>query len=143
MVREGEEMRDKIAKINYECCTGLPWESANEHERKGAYDHADEILDLFISNPFWKDIDRNIPSLDGIVVVNECKHHDSLGRNIINRTAKYPCCNGTGTITRQATIEEFIEWGINLLKTAEHSFGYETFKSISELPEGGRLRVKQ
>jgi hypothetical protein len=131
-------MRDKIAKINYECCTGLPWESANEHERKGAYAHADEILALFISNPFWKDIDRNLPSLEGIVVVNECKHHDSLGRNIINRTAKYPCCNGTGTITRQA------EWGDipnGLIQNGIECLTDNAF--IPKTKSGGRLKVKK
>ena len=69
-------MKDEIAKINCECCTGLPWESTNEHERKGAYAHADQILALF-------------PSLEGIEHVGLC--HEGC-----------PFCNGTGTITRQA-----------------------------------------
>jgi hypothetical protein len=107
MVGEGKGMKDKIAEIigqaRVNSILGLSAGTSEDVKPNDYY--ADQILALLISNPLWKDIDRNIPSLDGIVVVNECKHHDSLGRNIINRTAKYPCCNGTGEITRQA------EWG--------------------------------
>jgi hypothetical protein len=90
---------------------------------------ADQILALF-------------PSLEGIEVEEKCTNHLESPENLPYQICTI-CRTATGTITRQATIEEFIEWGINLLKTAEHSFGYETFKSISELPEGGRLRIRE
>ena len=121
-------MREKIALLFLEFGNAcFSQGSINE------WDYADQILALFISNPFWKDIDRNLPSLEGIVVVNECKHHDSLGRNIINRTAKYPCCNGTGTITRQA------EWRDLKIHTEAATEGLFVIVPKS----GGRLRVKK
>jgi len=83
-----------------------------------------------------------LPSLEGIAVEEKCTNHLESPENLPYQICTI-CRTATGTITRQATIEEFIEWGINLLKTAEHSFGYETFKSISELPEGGRLRIRE
>ena len=115
---------------------------------------ADQILALFKDaelkwyNAGWDDcmksaLDiRGFPSLEGIVVEEKCTNHLESPENLPYQICTI-CRTATGTITRQATIEEFIEWGINLLKTAEHSFGYETFKSISELPEGGRLRIRE
>jgi hypothetical protein len=62
---------------------------------------ADQILALFISNPFWKDIDRNIPSLEGIEHVEKCDYC----KDWTKISANCPYCHGTGEITRQA------EWG--------------------------------
>ena len=117
-------MREKIALLFLEFGNAcFSQGSINE------WDYADQILALF-------------PSLEGIAVEEKCTNHLESPENLPYQICTI-CRTATGTITRQATIEEFIEWGINLLKTAEHSFGYETFKSISELPEGGRLRIRE
>jgi len=128
-------MRDKIAKINYECCTGLPWESANEHERKGAYAHADEILallqeeDLFHTGlaQGYKQGQNDciqLPSLEGIEHVEKCDYC----KDWTKISANCPYCHGTGEITRQA---EWVDIEIN-----------EYYNMFLLESKTGRLRLK-
>jgi hypothetical protein len=62
MVGEGKGMKEKIAEIikpylflNYKDAYSISYD---------VEEITDQILALFTSNPLWKDIDRNIPSLE-------------------------------------------------------------------------------
>ena len=133
-------MRDKIAEIVKDCLF-----RAGDKE-KASYVTADKILSLLISNPLWKDIDRNIPSLEGIMVEKECECHQL--RIEKNPFLECKLCDSTGIITRQATIEDI--WDIrelimhldHIANHSECSMSKDWAKSALYTKSGGRLVIK-
>ena len=76
----------------------------------------------------WNFIGDTRPTPDSnIVWEGECPHTKTDPAHI---DWPYSCCNGTGTITRPATLEEIKE-------------NIRDFGEVFELENGGRLRVKE
>jgi len=133
-------MRDKIIEMikHYD---QIDWNISCVGPSKYLEVLADQILALFISNPFWKDIDRNIPSLEGIEHVEKCDYC----KDWTKISANCPYCHGTGEITRQA------EWG-EVMEMVMYCFNPGQIKLFDIdrngniqfiLKSGGRLRVKE
>ena len=84
-----------------------------------------------------KEITRPTPeAIKDIVWTGKCEHCEGLGYH----EEMYTChkCNGKGTITRPATLEEVAEW-----TTKKLTLMYQGHTEVTVTINGGALSIKQ